>query len=506
MPPPPAARIRLCTEFDRGTIDRRLFGSFVEHMGRCVYGGIYQPDHPRADQSGFREDVAELIGELGIGLVRYPGGNFVSGYRWEDGVGPRELRPTTLDLAWRSVETNQVGTDEFLQWAEGRRLTPMMAVNLGTRGAAEAAALVEYCNATSPTRYADLRRKHGRADPYDVGLWCLGNEMDGPWQIGHTTAEEYGRRAAAAGRAMRMVDPSIELTVCGSSNREMASYGQWEQTVLEHTHDLVDYLSIHAYYDGRQSDADYLASGEVMSRYIEELTATADAVVARHRSSKRLAIAFDEWNVWTTTPDDTATRRDDEIAVRPPLGEDRYQTLDAVVVGDLLISLLNHSDRVRVACLSLLVNVSAPILTRADGSVLRQTIFHPLAQTARLARGCSLVSSVDGPTLSSPQHGDVPGLAVAACREGDQNAIFLVNRTGEPLPVEIGVVDRPDQLIMEARTVIATPQRLAAGDPETAGPGSLDAVAADGAVMATLPARSWSVIATRDDRGWEDRS
>ena len=494
----PPARVTLCTEFDRGPIDRRLFGSFVEHMGRCVYGGIYQPDHPRSDGSGFRTDVADLVSELGVSLVRYPGGNFVSGYRWEDGVGPREERPTTLDLAWRSVETNEVGTDEFLQWAQRLHVKPVVAVNLGTRGAADAAALVEYCNVAAATEYADQRRRNGHPDPYGIKTWCLGNEMDGPWQVGHTTAEQYAQRAATAGRAMRMVDPSIELVVCGSSNREMPSYARWEQTVLEATHELADYLSIHAYYDGQQPQADYLASGEAMSRYIEETIATADSVAARRRSSKKLSIAFDEWNVWTAPPDDHQTRSGEGIAIRPPLGEDRYQPIDAVVVGDLLISLLNHSDRVRIACLSLLVNVSAPILVRTDGSLLRQTTFHPFAHTARLARGRSLLTSIDGPITSSDRYGDLPGLGVAATRDGMQSSIFLCNRTADALPVEIGIVDRPKQEIETAVTLVAQQGRLSARAPETPGPSPLAGYSIDGCVTVTLPPQSWSALGLRD--------
>lgn len=497
MPANRPARVTLCTEFDRGTIDPRLFGSFVEHMGRCVYEGIYQPEHQRADEFGFRRDVQDLITELGISMVRYPGGNFVSGYRWEDGVGPRRQRPTRLDLAWRSIEPNEVGTDEFLQWAERNGLAPMMTVNLGTRGIEPAAALVEYCNGTAPTRYSDWRRQNGRAEAYRVPLWCLGNEMDGDWQLGHVNAGQYASLAAAAGHAMKRVDPSIELVACGSSNREMSSFGSWDQTVLEHTWDVADYLSIHGYYDGRQPASDFLASGYAMGRYIDDVIAIADGVAARLRSDKRMKIAFDEWNVWSSHPTEPMER--DEIQARPAIGEDRYQSLDAVVLGDLLVSLINHADRVRVACLSLLVNVSAPIVTRPDGSVIRQTTFHPMARTARMAHGRSLLTEVEGPVMASPRYGDIPGLGAAATIDGPELSILLVNRTDAALPLEIRVLDRPGMAVASSVTVIGDGGRIEPGAPETSGPCRLpDLVVADGVFIGQLPPRSWSAVGLSD--------
>ncbi len=458
--PQPAAQtahVTLHTDFHRGIIDRRLFGSFVEHMGRCVYSGIYEPGHSRADPWGFRKDTAELIEELGVTLVRYPGGNFVSGYDWLDGVGPVDQRRRRLDLAWRSIETNEVGPDEFLPWARRMNLEPMMAVNLGTKGVAEAAALVEYCNVEENTCYADLRRAHGAEAPHNVKLWCLGNEMDGQWQIGHKDADDYGKLAAEAGKAMRQVDPTIELVACGSSNREMATFGDWERIVLEHTWDVADYVSMHAYYDGRQPRSDFLASGWRMDRFIRDVIAIADAVSARRRSDKIMKISFDEWNVWSSRSDNLPgppTR----IASAPRISEEPYQALDAVVVGDLLISLLNHSDRVTVACLSLLVNVSAPIMTERGGGVVRQTIFHPMAATARLAQGNSLMPMIDCGQVSTAKYGDMPALSVAASHDSGSGtmAVFLVNRSDADLPVSICIADAKPVSVLSARTVGST--------------------------------------------------
>ncbi|WP_159791790.1 arabinosylfuranosidase ArfA [Puerhibacterium puerhi] len=432
-------RVTLHPAFRKGPVDRRLFGSFVEHLGRAVYTGIFEPDHPTADAHGFRRDVADLTRELGVTTVRYPGGNFVSNYVWEDGVGPVADRKPFLDLAWRTVEPNLVGTDEFLQWAEREGIEPMMAVNLGTRGVAAAAALVEYCNGEAGTRWADLRIANGREKPYGVRLWCLGNEMDGPWQIGHKDAHEYGKLAAEAGKAMKLVDPSIELVVCGSSSMQMPTFGEWERTVLSYTYDLVDHVSMHAYYEELDGDrGSFLASGTAMDRFVDRVVASADAVGAQRRSDKKITISFDEWNVWYL---ESRFPGEQNLPIQrdaPRIIEDVYSGLDAVVVGDLLVTLLNHADRVPVACLAQLVNVIAPIMTEPGGEAWRQPTFHPFATTARLARGEALDLRVATPSYTTARHGEVPVVTAAGTVADDgAAALFLTNRSSEPVEVAI---------------------------------------------------------------------
>ncbi|HET9871215.1 MAG TPA: hypothetical protein VFP89_01300 [Propionibacteriaceae bacterium] len=292
------ARITLDRDFTVGPVPRRLFGSFVEHMGRCVYTGIFEPGHPTANEQGLRRDVLALTRELGVTVVRYPGGNFVSGYDWEDGVGPVEQRPRRLDGAWHTLETNAFGLHEFVDWAKLAEVEVMEAVNLGTRGVQQARALVEYANHPGGTALSDQRRRNGAEQPFDIRLWCLGNEMDWPWQIGFKTAHEYGRLAQEAARAMRMIDRNLELVACGSSGSAMSTFGSWEHTVLTHTYDQVDYISLHAYYS--DSDADpgsYLPSGVNMDSFIESVVATADAVRAAGKHAKVIRLSFDEWNV-----------------------------------------------------------------------------------------------------------------------------------------------------------------------------------------------------------------
>ncbi len=427
-------RLHLDPNFVVGPVRTKTFGAFVEHLGRCVYEGIYEPGHPTADSDGFRGDVIDLTRELGVSTVRYPGGNFVSGYRWEDGVGPKEDRPTRLDLAWHSSDPNHVGIDEYMVWANKAGVEPMMAINLGTRGVQEALDLLEYCNIESGTYFSDLRRKNGREEPYNIRMWCLGNEMDGPWQIGHKTAEEYGRLAAETARAMRMIDPDLELIVCGSSNSEMETFGSWEATVLGHTYEHVDMISAHVYYFERGGDLDsFLASAVNMDRFIDSVAATADYVRAAGKHTKTINISFDEWNVWYQDRAASEPPAGNNWPVAPVLLEDNYNVADAVVVGNLLISLLRHTDRVESASLAQLVNVIAPIMTKKGGGTYKQTTFHPFALTANHARGDVLQVNIDSPTHDTARYGEVDLADAVATRNPDTGEveIFAVNRSTE---------------------------------------------------------------------------
>lgn len=271
------------------------------HLCRCVYTGIFEPENPTADQDGFRGDVLELTRELGVSTVRYPGGNFVSGYRWEDGVGPVEQRPVRLDLAWHSSDPNLVGVDEFAKWSARAGVETMMAVNLGTRGTQEALDLLEYCNIDGGTAFSDQRRANGAENGYGIKMWCLGNEMDGPWQIGHKTAHEYGRLAADTARGMRMLDPDLELVACGSSGPTMPTFGEWERVVLSETYGLVDMVSAHQYFEDFGDLQEHLAAGHRMDAFIRDTVAHIDHVKSVKKSDKQINISFDEWNVWHMT-------------------------------------------------------------------------------------------------------------------------------------------------------------------------------------------------------------
>ncbi|MFC0069113.1 alpha-N-arabinofuranosidase [Umezawaea endophytica] len=410
-------------------------------MGRCVYTGIYEPGHPTADEDGFRGDVLALTRELGVSLVRYPGGNFVSGYRWEDGIGPAASRPVRRDLAWHSIETNEVGVDEFVRWARKADVEVMYAVNLGTRGVAEALDVHEYLNHEGGTHLSELRRANGSEAPHGVTLWCLGNELDGPWQTGHKTAHEYGRLAAETARALRQAEPGLELVACGSSHSAMPTFGEWEATVLELAYDQVDHISCHAYYEVLDGDVDsFLASAVDMDYFIDRVVATADAVGARLKSPKRIGLSFDEWNVWYQKRFQADPPVEWEVA--PRVIEDRYDVTDAVVVGSLLISLLRHSDRVAAACQAQLVNVIAPIRSEPGGPAWRQTTFHPFALTSRLAGGQVLRVEAVSPTYPTARYGDVPVVDAVATHDpatGDV-VVFAVNRhRAEPVELRVSL-------------------------------------------------------------------
>lgn len=425
---------RLDPHLEIADIDRRVFGGFVEHLGRHIYDGIHEPTHESADADGFRTDVVELVKELGVSTIRYPGGNFVSGYRWEDGVGPIEQRPRRLDLAWHSTETNEVGLHEFQSWLDRVGSDLMLAVNLGTRGTQEAVDLLEYANSSADTDWTRRRAANGRPDPFGVKMWCLGNEMDGPWQVGHRGADDYGKLASRTAKAMRMVDPGIELVVCGSSARSMPTFGSWERTVLEHTFDDVDFISCHSYYQEHGGDAqEFLASGVDMATFIDSVVAIADSVAATRKSDKRIMISFDEWNVWYLHQED-GTQSGEELKdkgwpVAPRLLEDQYHVLDGVVFGDLLITLLQHSDRVRSASLAQLVNVIAPIMTEPGGLAWRQTTFFPFSLTSRLAGDRAVRVPVTGGTFMSERFGEVAAVNAVATLDDDGVSLFVVNRS-----------------------------------------------------------------------------
>ncbi|MDI1465335.1 alpha-N-arabinofuranosidase [Catellatospora sp. KI3] len=500
-PAPATARLTLDPALRIAPVSRRTFGAFVEHLGRCVYTGIFEPDHPGADADGLRTDVIELVRELGVSTVRYPGGNFVSGYRWEDGIGPVQHRPTRLDLAWHSTEPNTFGLDEFIRWTGKAGVEPMMAVNLGTRGIQEAVDLLEYCNFPSGTRLSDLRVANGAPQPHGIRMWCLGNEMDGPWQIGHKTAGEYGRLAAETARAMRMIDPGLELVACGSSGSGMPTFGQWEATVLEHAYDLVDFVSCHAYYQEKDGDlAGFLASAVNMERFINDVVATADHVRAKRRADKRLMISFDEWNVWYMDQPASQTPREADWPVAPRLLEDHYHVADAVVVGSLLITLLRHSDRVTAASLAQLVNVIAPIMTEPGGRAWRQTTFHPFAQASRHAAGEVLRVEPTSPTYPTTEYGEVPVLHAVATHDPETTGttVFAVNRSLDT-PLSLAIDTRPmgSMRVVEASVLTSRDPyaRNTADAPERVSPRSNPSVSTDrdGFTVALAPV-SWNVI------------
>jgi alpha-L-arabinofuranosidase len=412
-------------------IDRRLYGSFIEHLGRAVYDGIYQPESPFADEQGFRKDTLKLVNELKVPVVRYPGGNFVSGYHWEDGIGPKQSRPSQVDIAWQVIETNQFGLNEFVDWSKKAQTEVMMAVNLGTRGITEAKDILEYCNLEGGTKWSELRKAHGYAKPHDIKLWCLGNEMDGPWQIGHKTAQEYGRLASETGRVMKVLDPTIELVACGSSSLTMPTFASWEAEILDHCYDEVDYISLHQYYGNKANDtADFLASNVGMDSFIESVASICDYVKAKKRTKKTINLSFDEWNVWYHSHE--ADKKLDKWVQKPHQLEDIYTMEDALLVGSMLITMIRHADRIKIACLAQLVNVIAPIMT-SDTGAWRQTIFYPYMHASTLGNGVVLNTLVKAPVYESKTYGEASYLDAVMIfnEELEELTLLAVNKNLE---------------------------------------------------------------------------
>jgi alpha-N-arabinofuranosidase len=496
------ARIALDKDFVKASIDDRLFGSFIEHLGRAVYGGIYEPGHPKSDAEGFRTDVLELVKELRVPIVRYPGGNYVSAFNWEDSVGPREQRPRRLDLAWRSVEPNAVGLNEFARWAKKAGTEPMIALNLGTRGIDAARNLVEYCNHPCGSYWSDLRKAHGTPDPHGFKVWCLGNEMDGPWQVGYKTADEYGRLASEVGKALKLFDPNLQLVACGSSNTTIATYPQWEATVLDHCYETVDFISLHNYFKNYEDDLPtFLGESLDMDRFIRTIIGTADFIKMKKRSTRKVNLSFDEWNVWFHS-----RQADEAIApwtVGPRLLEDVYTFEDALVVGCCLITLLRHAERVRIACLAQLVNTIAPIMTENGGPAWRQTIFYPFLHASLYGRGEVLESLVRSPVYDNRTHGEIPFLESIATwnRQTEEATIFAVNRSMKEQILLSGKIAGWDRVELVEHIVLVHKDPKATNTKENPGavvPGRIDTTRLDGdSLQATLPPLSWNVIRLR---------
>ena len=450
--------IHLHTAFRIAPVDPRVFGGFLEHMGRAVYEGVYDPKSKHADEDGFRRDVLDALRRLRFSVMRYPGGNFVSGYHWEDGIGPRERRPLRIEKAWDSKEPNHVGTDEFMTLCRKMDWRPMLTVNLGSGSVEEARTWVEYCNGAAGTTYGDRRAANGHPEPYGVKLWCLGNEMDGPWQIGHCSVEEYATRAREAARAMRSVDPSIETVACGSSTTLMPTFADWDSRVIEHLDDQADFISLHRYV-GNYTDntRDYLAIGKSIDRQIEDIAAVARAVQAKRKSDKCIYLSFDEWNVWykTQTADLSAGG-----AFPAHLIEEIYNLEDALVVAGFLHSFVRHADCVKVANLAQIVNVIAPLLTRGD-DLLIQSIFYPLEMFARRRHGTALRVAVDGPTYGS-LYGEATEVDCSAIHDGERLHLFATNRhLDAPASVRVALADRRITRCIDAEVLSGTEAKAA---------------------------------------------
>lgn len=485
--------INLHTAFTVGKVDPRIFGGFLEHLGRAVYQGVFEPESPHADENGFRADVLDALNRLEMTTMRYPGGNFVSGYHWMNGVGPLEDRPTVRDLAWQSIEPNHFGTDEFIQLCAKMMWIPMIAVNLGTGTPEDARDWVEYCNCATGTQYSDYRAVNGSNEPFGVPIWCLGNEMDGPWQLGHVPADQYAIRAQQAAKMMKDTDPSIELVVCGSCAPTLSTYMEWDREVLEYTWNNVDYVSLHRYVGNPKDDtASYLAVTRSIDRQIEEMDAVCRFVQAKKKSDKRVYSCFDEWNVWYKNRDG-----DGRGKFAPHLIEEVYNLEDALVVAGFLQSFIRHADTVKVANLAQIVNVIAPILTRGDEMLIQPT-FYPFEMMAKRRYGTSLTTTVSGPTYTSAEYGEVTTIDASAIRDRNRLHVFATNRSlTDSAPVVVDLADGEIDSVVDAEILTGGDPKLANAfdDPERVVSAAFDGVEVkDGKASLALPPLSFCAM------------
>ena len=482
-----------------GDISPLLFGGFAEHMGRCVYGGIYDPASPHADEQGLRRDVMAALKEQAYTIIRYPGGNFLSGYNWLDGVGPKAQRPRRRELAWQSIETNQFGTNEFMDFCRKTDVLPMLGVNLGTGTIEQAANLVEYCNAPSGTHYADLRVAHGYREPHNVQYWCIGNEMDGPWQIGHLDAADYAKKALETAKMMKWQDPSIKTVLCGSSNDRMPTFPEWDRVALEMCWEHVDYLSIHYYAGNRENDTpSYLALAKRFEDYVDVLAATLRYVKAQRRSQRDVYLSWDEWQVWYKGDPTSGNWTE-----APHLAEEQYNLEDALVVAQWLNVFLRKCDVLKIACVAQIVNIISWLQTTTDG-LLKQTSFYPFKLVSNLARGQSLDVLVQSPLYATQQFGDMPVLDVSTSYDPatGASAVFIVNRSQTDVA--------PAELIWQsgAPKSVQAAYQIAGDDPKAANtfdnpdritPKTLTGLKLDGATLALqLPPLSFTVVSLSD--------
>jgi alpha-N-arabinofuranosidase len=505
----PAARTIINQTRHKGDMDRRVLGAFLEHLGRAVYEGVYDPKSPLADANGFRKDVLAEVKGMNVPIMRYPGGNFVSGYNWLDGVGPKNQRPTVLERAWNSLETNQFGTNEFIQSAKLVGTEPLLGGNFGTSTVAEQVAYVEYCNLDRGTKWSDLRRSHGFEQPHGVKYWCLGNEMDGPWQIGTMPAREYGRKARDAAQQFRVIDRGLQLIACGSSAPSMPQYMIWDREVLEECYDQVDAISLHNYYGNTQAMTGnslprYLAANLDMERQIHEIAAVCDYVQGVKKSPKRLWLSFDEWNVWYRARG--SEHSDGQRKAAPHLLEEQYNLEDALVVGGFVNTLLRQSDRVRVGCIAQIVNVIAPLMTNAEKTI-RQTIYYPYAWALQYAHGRVLDLQVQCETYPIRAQGlrpdvarnaQVPFLDVVATHNpaNGQVALFALNRdpTAER-DLTITWQSPTPSRVLACQTLTGSDMKAANtfNQPNQVVPRKLDAPQAGASMTFRLPAGSYTV-------------
>lgn len=484
-------------------IDKRMYGSFVEHMGNVIYGGIYDPSYPTANKDGFREDVIQMVRDLGLSVIRYPGGNYVCSYNWEDTVGPVEQRPARIELAWQGIEPNTVGLPEFKKWTDAVGAELIMAVNLSSRGVIDAANIVEYCNFPGGTYYSELRKKHGY-EPFHIKTWCVGNEVDGPWNIAARCAEDYAWKAAEAAKAMKRIAGDIELVAVGSSHSRLPTWGEWDRKVLESVYEYCDYISLHHYlgqFVPPDPLSDYLVSNIEMDQQIETIIAVCDYIKGLTKSKKTMYLSFDEYgvvepstfsNLW-----DYHNHEERLWKTGKPLHQNRVQTLKKTLLfGGAIISLLRHSDRVKIACQAVLIN-SGLVFCDQEHDAWATALYYVLQSASRYGRGHIMHLSYEGPKIKTERYGLVDAVDLVAVYTGDAVNILAVNRTEDT--VELGFELQDFETLKAEDHIVLTGDDLNMGNtaenPRCLVPVSRQDIEISGRQCScNIPAYSWNVL------------
>ena len=491
------AKLTLSKHFIKNKIDDRIYSSFLEHIGSAIYGGIYDPGHPKADEDGYRLDVLEQIQRLRLPAIRYPGGNFTCSYNWEDTIGPASQRPARLELAWRQIEPNTFGIPEFMKWVKKTGADPIFAVNMGTRDIKDAAEIVEYFNIEKGTYFSDLRRSHGQEEPYGVKMWCVGNENDGPWQIARRRPDDYGWVVAESAKAMKRVDPSLELIAVGSSAPDIETFMEWDRQMLDAAYEYIDYVALHQYaYEREGQDLEtYFCRAADFEDQIHAMVSVCDYMKARKHSKKTLYLSFDEYNVIAPSVDDYY----EHMEIGYPIFHVHFTMRHALLFGMLLMAIIRNSDRVRIACQSVLVNVSGLVNTDNGSGAWLNTTYYPMLHASLYGRGRVLYQEYAGPSYQNERYGEVPAVdSIAVYREEEEEiTVFAVNRTAEPVEFEtmlhdFGRIEPIEHISMHHEDLEAVNN---AENPDRVKPETLHDIACDkNGISCPLPAYSWNVI------------
>ena len=398
-----------------GRLDRRCYGQFIEHLGECIYGGVWVGENSKIPNvRGFRKDVLQAVKDLEPAVVRWPGGNFASGYHWLDGVGPRSERPRRFDMAWAAEDPNEFGTDEFLEWCKLVGAEPFIVVNAGNGTPEEAARWVEYCNSAGRTYYASLRREYGQPEPYGVKLWGVGNELYGRWQVGFCVdGAECARRTVEFANEMRKVDPSIELVAVGCEDPE------WNLEMVKNAGEYFDYLSVHIYISPSEKSYRELAAVSVnVERRLRNVYGLVESARRRYGIKRNIGLAFDEWNVWYPS-------------AKAPLHEQVTSIRDAVFTGLTLNALHRLCRMVPIGGFAQTVNVLPLIIASDSGKIALTPQYLVFKMYGAYTGSTALKSVVDSPSYLSQEFNEyLPfvDLSATVVEDGERLYLHAVNR------------------------------------------------------------------------------